>query len=374
MPEERILARAKVERIGEKEKGIYTFSSEVTAKNIKINAADIPDYRSGIEMFLKDVIGAEKVIPSLETIDAVGFKTVLAFGFTGVHELTDEVMRELRARLDIAPLHNKAYYDVITTFQSLCPNARLIGAFETAFHTERPLYAKIYGIPYSWYEKDRIYRYGMHGASHGYIADRVREIAGENKRIINCHLGGSSSVCAIRDGRSIDISSGFSPQTGLPHANRTGDLDIYALVYKLKHGEELNSVLTELTTNGGLLGMSGVSKDMRDIELAASQGNERAQMTIDMLSYQIAKFIGSYYVALEGLDYLVFTGGIGENSAVIRENVCKRLECLGIHMDAQKNLAGPAERCISSVSAGPQVWIIPTDEEVRVARQIMTVC
>lgn len=374
MPEEKILARAKIERISEKNKGIYSFHSDGTGADFKKSDLDIPDYRTGIELFLADVIGEGKVIPSLENISAVGFKTVLAMGFTGVHELTDEVMAELKARLDVAPLHNRAYYDVITTFQGLCPNARLIGAFETAFHRDRPLYAKVYGIPYSWYEKEGIYRYGMHGASHGYISDRVRELTGENQRIINCHLGGSSSICAIRDGKSIDISSGFSPQTGLPHANRTGDLDIYALVYKLKHGGDLDSILEELTTRGGLLGLSGVSKDMRDLEQAAAEGNERAELTIEMLCYHIAKFIGSYYVALGGLDCLVFTGGIGENSSVVRRKVCERLACLGIAIDEKKNLTGPVERCISASEAGPQVWIIPTDEEVRVARQIMTVC
>ena len=171
----------------------------------------------------------------------------------------------------------------------------------------------------------------------------------------------------------MDISSGFSPQTGLPHANRTGDLDVYALIYKLKQGYTIDEIMNDLTTDAGLLGISGVSSDLRDIEIEACSGNERANLAIDVLCYNIAKFIGSYYVALGGCDYLVFTGGIGENSATVRKRVCKWIECLGININTELNEAGKGERKISENNSKTEVWVIPTDEELRVARQMVTV-
>lgn len=370
MPGDILLAQGRAERIGDQGRAEYRYYSASTCEKKERRDIDLPDYRAGINMFLKDLVGEGHVLTNLSQVDAVGFKTVLAFGYNGVFDLTDEVIEELEARMDVAPLHNKVYSQVISVFRLLLTDARFIGVFETAFHSSRPLYSRLYGVPYEWYEKDGIQRYGFHGASHGYIADRMRELCGNNRKIVSCHLGGSSSICAIADGRSMDISSGFSPQTGLPNANRVGDLDVYVLVNRLGMGESLEDILETLNGKSGLYGLSGVSSDLRDIEVAAASGNERAELAIDVLCYGIVKYVGAYYAVLGGLDYLVFTGGIGENSVTVRERVCTRLAHMGIELDVQANRCGSGEREISVKGTAPQVWVIQTDEELRVARQI----
>jgi acetate kinase len=369
-PSERVIVEARIERIGDPGKAGFSYIDHPANWKTTESNIDVPDYKQGIMLFLGYLTGKQGTPCSLEEIDAIGFKTVLAIGYFAVHELTGEVLKEMDSRLDIAPLHNACYLEAIRTFKEILPDKKMVGAFETNFHRTIPVHARIYGAPYNWYAKDGIQRLGIHGASHGYIAGRMREITGKDTKIISCHLGGSSSICAIKDGKSIAVSSGLSPQTGLPHSDRVGDLDVYALIYELSLGKTMEEIRRELFNDSGLYGLSGVSTDMRDIEEAASAGNERARLTIDFLCYEILRYIGSFYIALEGADNLVFTAGIGEKSVIIREQVCKKLEFLGVRIDDEINRTGSGERKISSADSKLTVWVVPTNEEIQVGRQI----
>ena len=368
-PSEKVLCDARIERIGDPGRGIYSFTDMRTGGTVTENGVDVPGYPQGIALFLRDLTGGGGILASAGEIDAVGFKTVAAKGFLGVHELTQEVLEAMEAYLPVAPVHNSCYLEAIRTFQGVLPGKKMVGVFETHFHRSIPLSARIYGAPYEWYEKDGVFRLGYHGASHGYIARKVREIAGYDPRVISMHLGGSASVCAIRDGKSLDASCGFSLQSGLPHSARVGDLDAYAVIYQLKRGKTLDEITEDLDQKGGLAGISGVSKDMRDIQEAAAAGNGRATLAIDFLCHEIKRFIGSYYVFLGGLDYLVFTAGIGEKSPLVRSKVCDGLSHLGVELDEAKN-AAVTEGEISAGGGKVKVMVLPTNEEIGIAREI----
>src|SRR5947209_6951097 len=264
--------------------------------------------------------------------DAIGFKAVHG-GPTicGAVRVTDEVIAIQEQFADVAPAHNPVYVAAMRAFRDKLPGVPQVAAFETAFHQTVPMARKAYAIPFEWTEKLGVRRYGFHGASHRYISVRVAELVGKQKakRIISCHLGGSSSMCAIEDGKSIATSMGLTPQTGLPQNNRVGDFDAFALLRLTKHGYTIDEILKKLGKEGGLLGISGVSNDMRDIEKAAAEGNERAQLAIDALVESVRHYLGAYLVAMGGLDVLVFTGGIGENGAAIRAAVCRNLGFAG---------------------------------------------
>jgi acetate kinase len=258
-------------------------------------------------------------------------------------------------------------------FRELLPEIPLIGLFEPAFHLTMPEYARVYAVPKSWREKHGIQRYGFHGASHRYVIERVEQImpvGRDTMRIISCHLGGSSSLCASKDSHSQDCSLGFTPQTGICHGSRIGELDPYAVFYVMQQeGYSFDEVNRILTKESGLLGLSGVSEDMRDIEAAMLQGNADAKLAFDAFVYQIKKYIGAYYAILGGLDVLAFAGGIGERSWRVREAVCTGLEHLGIGINAGKNRECTAtEGTISSADATVSVWVVPTNEELIVAR------
>jgi len=313
------------------------------------------------------------VLSDLSLLDAVAFKAVHG----GIHRKSvivgPEVLAEMERLAPAAPAHNPPYIRAMRLFQKIIPQVPLVAVWETTFHSSMPDYARVYAVPYAWKEEYGIEHYGFHGASHRYIARRIVQLApGPSPlRVISCHLGGSSSVCAIRDGRSIDTSMGFSPQSGLPQTKRTGDLDPFVLLWLLEQGkytpQELNTVLN---TQSGLAGISGTSGDMRDLLAAESSGNDRARLAIDTFCYSLVKTIGAYYVALGGLDRLVFTGGIGEKGASIRSRVLNSLTCLGIEMDEERNAAAiQQEACISSQESSVQVWVVPTDEGQVVAEE-----
>ena len=369
MPSETVLAYAKVDRIGSDKGSQLIYRNASHNRDEELNIGEVPDHLTAIKIMLPYIIGKDLPVTRLEALDAVGFKTVLALGHTGVCKLTDDVLSDLKDAETAAPLHNKVYLEAITAFKKLCPEVLLMGAFETYFHSQRPLYSRIYGIPYSWFSRG-IQKYGFHGASHEYVSGRMKELNTNNLRIISCHLGGSSSICAIFNGKCIDISSGFSPQTGLPHANRTGDLDAYAIIYLLDSGFNLNDIKSGLNGGGGLLGISGISGDMRDLEFAAANGSERACLAIDTLTYDVVKHIGAYTVLLGGLDALIFTGGIGENSAFIRNKVCSKLSYLGIHLNCAANSNTGIDSLISDRHSRSEVWVIHTNEELNVARRV----
>ena len=369
MPEETALCEAKIERVGSRDKAIFAYGSIVTGKHYRLEGQCIPDYTTGIRMFLEALVSGEYgVIKSVGEIDRIGFKTVLSKGFYGVHELTDAVMDGMRDYLFVAPVHNAAYLEAIGQFNNLLPDVPKIGVFETAFHTTIPIERRIYGVPYEWYEKYGLMRMGYHGASHGYIAQESCAY-GKAGRVISCHLGGSCSVCAIQDGRSVDTSFGFSLQSGLIHANRTGDADPYMIPFLQSEGLSAEEIEDGLSKHGGLLGISGVSNDMRDLQSAAESGNERARLAVDAFVSGIIKQIGAFYAELGGLDQLVFTGGIGEHSAFVRNAVCSQLRHLGIELDEEKNSASESVGVVSAAGSAVLVTVVPANEELGVARE-----
>lgn len=303
--------------------------------------------------------------------DAIGFKAVHGGPISGAVRVTDEVIAIQEQFADVAPAHNPPYIAAMKAFRQKLPAVPQVAAFETAFHQTIPLARQVYAIPHEWTEELGIRRYGFHGASHRYIATRVAELLGPEKsrRIISCHLGGSCSICAIENGKSVANSFGMTAQSGVPHNNRVGDFDTFALLKLLKQRLTLEEIFQRLGKGGGMLGLSGVSPDMRDIEKAAEKGDARAKLAIDAFVESIRHFVGSYLVVLGGCDVLVFTGGIGENGVAIRQAVCRNLDFAGIRLDSQRNQMRGSEIKISADSSPCQIWIVPTNEELIVARQ-----
>ena len=302
--------------------------------------------------------------------DAIGFKAVHGGPISGAVRVNDDVIKVMQEFSDVAPAHNPPYIAAMKAFAQKLPDVPQVAAFETAFHQTIPMSRQIYAIPHEWTEKLGIRRYGFHGASHRYIAMRVNELLGKDaRRIISCHLGGSCSICAIENGKSVANSFGMTAQSGVPHCNRVGDFDAFAIQKLLKHGLSIEEVFRKMCKEGGMLGMSGVSPDMRDIEGAAAHGDARAKLAIEAFVESIRHYIGAYLVALGGCDVLVFTGGMGENAASLRASICKDLEWAGIVLDQQKNQVRGKEEKISKVESGVEIWIIPTNEELIVAEQ-----
>ena len=370
MPAAEVLAEGKTERVGRSD-AIFSYRNRRNGFAEKLEGISVPGYAEGIRLFLRYLLGeGSGALKSMDELEAVGFKTVLAKGYYGVHELTEEVLAAMEAYVPVAPAHNPPYIEAIRVFRSLLPDKRMVGCFETAFHTSIPLARRLYALPYEWYERYGICRLGYHGASHGYIARQIRARAGERFRLISCHMGGSGSICAIEDGKSVDTSFGFSLQTGIPHANRAGDLDAYVIPFLLSQGLSMDEILEGIGKKGGLLGISGLSNDLRDIEAAAREGNARAALAIDAFCEAVIRYIGAFTAELGGMDYLVFTGGIGENSVLVREKVCSRLACLGVQFDAAANRGLQGEGTISAPGSPVTVLVLPTNEELGIAQTI----
>ena len=369
MPEKKVYATAKVERVGSETEAIYSFCNTATGEKIEKNRLCVPKYKDGIALFLDDLLNPRQgILKAISEIEAVGFKTVLAKGHHGVFELDDAVLGAMRDYLFIAPAHNQPYLDAIGEFKAMLPGALLVGSFETAFHKTIPPERKLYALPYDWYEKYGIQRFGFHGHSHEYTARHLPELTGKDKfRAISCHLGGSSSLCAIEDGKSVDCSFGFTPQTGLPHAARCGDIDAYIVPFLMNEGMSLDEITTAFSKNSGLYGISGVDSDLRFIEEAANAGNARAKLAIDLFVASIVRYVGSFYAELGGLDYLTFAGGIGENSITVRRRVCDALGVFGVHIDPEKNSAVHGECELSAPDSKVKIYTIATDEEQMVA-------
>ncbi len=369
MPEETVLAVCSIERVGSRDDGIFHYENRVSGEKLHTNQCAIPDIRSGLLLFLEaltdDTVGAVKEIKEIER---VGFKAPCSKGFSGVFELTDEVLAGMEAWIPIAPLHNPAYITSIRQMREVLPDVPFIASFETGFHRTIPLERRIYGVPYEWYEKYQVARLGYHGASHSYIASVLTERFGPAYKAVSCHLGGSSSVCGIKDGQSVDTSFGMTLQTGLIHAARTGDLDCDLTDYLKSVGLSEEEIHEGIVGNGGLLGISGVSSDLRYVEEAADGGNERAQLAIDAFVAGIVHYIGAFATDLGGLDALVFTAGIGEHSARIRQEVCRRLSLFGVRLDEKANAGVPEDGVISAPESKVNVLVIPTDEEKGIAR------
>ncbi|MCR4415454.1 MAG: acetate/propionate family kinase, partial [Thermoguttaceae bacterium] len=298
------------------------------------------------------------------------FKAVLGGRVDGVRRVTPEVLAAMEEAAAIAPAHNPPYIKAMRELQERFPTIPLVAAFETDFHRTIPEGNRYYAVPYEWAERGLVRRWGYHGASHRYIATRTAELLGRRDlRIISCHLGGSSSLCAIRDGKSVANSFGMSAQTGLPHNNRVGDFDPFALPVVMKlTGKSLDEVLGMLASKSGLLGLSGTSGDVRDLYAAADRGDARAKLALDVFASSVRHYLGAYLVELGGADVIVFTGGIGENQPQFRAAVLENLEELGIVLDADANRQARGEARVDAPASRVQIWVVPTNEELIVAR------
>lgn len=369
MPDCVVLAQGWTERVGSDHDAIFGYRNNLTGNGFSEDKQDIPDYQTGIDRFLDCLTAGENaVLSDVREIKRVGFKATLSKGHFGVHEIDGDVLEGMQEWIALAPLHNAAYLKAIEVMRRALPEARFVGAFETAFHHDIPLERKVFGVPYEWYEKYGVQRLGYHSASHGYIADVLNAEKSEYAAI-SCHLGGSCSVCAILDGKSVDTSFGMSLESGLIHANRVGDIDSGMICFLRQQGLSEEEILEGYQKKGGLLGISGVSNDMRYIIEAADAGNQRAKLAMDVFVTGIVHYIGAFYLDLGRLDDLVFTAGIGEHSARIRQMVCEKLAPLGVKLDGAKNEACSGEGVISSEDSSVCVRVIPTDEELGIARR-----
>jgi len=366
---ERELARGGVERIGAAESRVYA-----TAGSTKLEAVKpVPDHAVALAAALEQLTAEGGPLKSVEEVAAVGFKAVHGGRVSGVVRVGPDVLAAMEEMAAVAPAHNPPYVKAMRLLGERLPKVPLVAAFETGFHATIPDRNALYAVPTEWVEKHLVRRWGFHGASHRFVATRVAELVAAKQplRAISCHLGGSSSVCWIRDGKSVGTSMGMSPQSGLPQNNRAGDFDPFALLHVAKQtGRGFEDLLAELSGKAGLAGMSGTSGDMRDLEEAAAAGSRRAQTAIDVYVASIRHWLGAGIVELGGLDCIAFAGGIGENSPLTRAAVLAGLADLGIAIDPQANEAKAAgEREIGAKAARVKVWVIPTNEELIVARQ-----
>ncbi len=363
MPEEVVLARGSMDRIGGPG-SIHTCQIGEAAE-VVAQAVELPDHARAIDEAL-----ARLAEGGVEALDAVGFKAVHARAVSGVVELDEDVVGRMEDFYPLAPAHNPAYVAAIRQFARAAPKARRVGCFETAFHGAMPQRRKMYAVPYAWYEQYGIQRYGFHGASHRYAAEKVAERVGRaDLKHVNMHLGGSSSLCAIKDGVSQGASHGLSPQGGLPQNNRIGDLDPYALDLVMRNeGRPWDEVLAQCANEGGLVGLCGHS-DMRDIEAGAESGDGRCTLAIAVLATAARDWLGAFVVEMGGLDAISFTGGMGEHSAVVRGEILRDLGFLGVVMDAAENEAVQGEGSLHAASSRVPIYVLRTDEELVVARQ-----
>ena len=370
MPEQRVLAQAKTDRVGSRNASIFSYKNNENGTSVTETGADIPSYKEGIAKFIAALTDSRTgAVSAICDVDAIGFKPVIGKGYSGVHDMDENCIQGMEDYFHVAPVHNSAYLEAVRAFKALLPDMPMVGVFEPHFHRTIPEKAGVYGIPYEWTQKYGLRKYGYHGASHRYVSETAPSL-GKAERIISCHLGGSGSICAILNGQSMDNSFGFSLQSGILHANRVGDLDPFILMYLLKAGMPMDELYDGLVYKGGMLGISGVSNDLRDIQDAAAEGNARAQLAIDTFCHGIRSYIGSYFAELGGLDMLVFTGGIGEFSATVRREVCRNLSHMGIVLDdaANEKCAG-TQQLISTDDSAAAIAVIPANEELILAKE-----
>jgi acetate kinase len=368
MSDESQLARGGAERIGAEESRcviqIGSFRDEVTEH--------LPDHAAAVRLCLGQLTDRQHgCLKEAKEVSAIGFKAVHGGRVSGVQRVTPQLLAAMEQMSQVAPAHNPPYIGAMRLLAEKLPDIPLVAAFETNFHATVAPRLCAYAIPHQWAEELPIRKWGFHGASHRYIAQRTAQLLDQpNQRIISCHLGGSSSLCAIRDGQSVATSMGMSPQSGIPQNNRVGDLDPFTLPLIMQHtGKSLEEVLQVLAQEAGLLGISGRSGDIRDLEQAAAEGDHRSRLALDVYTAEVRRFLGGLLVELGGVDVLVFTGGIGENGVGIRAAVCQDLNQLGISLDAQANQSAQGECEIGARDSQTRVWVVPTNEELIVARQ-----
>ncbi len=376
MDHKAVIAQGGIEKIGLKDSFL-----KLTLPNgeKKILEKDIPEHTAGVEFILQTLTGAEYgVVKSMDEIDAVGHRMVHGGEkFSQSVLLTPEVLAAFEACNDLAPLHNPANLKGVHAISAILPNVPQVGVFDTAFHQTMPDYAYMYAVPYELYQKYGVRRYGFHGTSHRYVSKRVCEFLGvkpEGQRIITCHIGNGGSITAIKDGKSVDTSMGLTPLEGLMMGTRSGDIDGGAVTYIMeKEHLDAAGMSNLLNKKSGVLGIFGESSDMRDLEAAAAAGNPKALLAERMYFYRMKKYIGSYAAALGGVDIIVFTGGVGENQASARWAACEGLEFMGIKLDAERNKVRGEEAIISTDDSQVKVVVIPTDEELMIASDTMSI-
>lgn len=370
MDNEEVMAKGVVEKIGLSD-SLLSHKWNGQKKEIQ---QSIPDHQVAVKLVLDILTDAEcGVIKSMDEIDAVGHRVVHGGEeFACSTLITDEVMKALEKCSDMAPLHNPPNIIGINACKAIMPNVPQVGVFDTAFHQTMPAKAFMYGLPYELYKEDGIRRYGFHGTSHRYVAGQVAKVMGvpvEKLRIINCHLGNGSSLAAIKYGKCVDTTMGFTPLAGVLMGTRCGDIDPAIVLNVMeKHNLSTKEMDTLMNKKSGVLGVSGVSSDFRDLGDAAAKGNERAQLALDMFHYQVRKLIGALAVAMEGVDVITFTAGVGENGIEDRAAICQGLEFLGAKLDPERNNVRGKDTLISTDDSTVKMYVIPTNEEIMIAR------
>ncbi len=375
MDDESVLAQGGVERIGIEGAFLKLTLPNGEKKQIM---HDMPDHKEGVNFVFQTLLDPELgAISSLDEIDAVGHRIVQGGDLFEKSCLVDQKVEEgIESLCDLAPVHNAGHLKGIRAVDHLMPNVPQVTVFDNAFHSTMPAYAYLYAVPYEIYEKFHVRRYGFHGTSHRYVSHRVAEIMGRDIRdlkIITCHIGNGASVAAIKDGKVMDTSMGLTPLAGVMMGSRSGDIDASAVTYIMdKLGKTPQQMADYLNKESGVLGISGISSDMRDVEAAAKEGNERAKLALQMYAYRIKKYIGAYAAAMGGVDVIVWTAGVGENQTGTRAEACEGLEFLGIEIDREKNAAVRSrEELISTPESKVKVYVVPTDEEIVIARDTM---
>ncbi|MEH6949365.1 acetate kinase [Bacillus sp. JJ634] len=368
MPSETVITKGYVERIGLKDS---VFNLTVRGQKV-METLHIPNHEVAVELLLEKLI-QHQVISSFEEINGVGHRVVHGGEvFSDSVLITEEVIEELERLSELAPLHNPANITGIIAFQRILGDTPAVAVFDTAFHQTMPSSAYMYSLPYEYYENYGIRKYGFHGTSHKYVSQRAAEMMGrpiEEVRLISCHLGNGASITAIKGGKSIDTSMGFTPLAGVTMGTRSGDIDPALIPYIMeKSGKTADEVLDVLNKQSGVLALSGFSSDLRDIQDAANEGDERAELALEVFADRIHKYIGSYAARMGGVDGIIFTAGIGENSHTIRARILEGLEFMGVYWDEELNLIHGEEAFINSSFSPVKIMIIPTNEEVMIAR------
>lgn len=371
MADESVLAQGGVERIGLDEAFIKVSLDNGEKRKIM---ADLPTHKEGVALVFKVLLDPEiGAIKSLEEIDAVGHRIVQGGDlFEKSCIVTPEVEKGIESLIDLAPVHNAGHLRGLRAVDALMPDVPQVTVFDNAFHATMPDYAYLYAVPYEFYEKYHVRRYGFHGTSHRYVSQRVCDFLGvdiKSQKIITCHIGNGASVAAVKYGKVIDTSMGLTPLAGLMMGSRCGDIDPSAVTYLMeKLGKAPQEMADFLNKESGVLGITGISSDMREIENADREGNPRAHLALQMYNYRIKKYIGAYAAAMNGVDIIVFTAGVGENQEGVRWDSCSGLDYLGVKMDRERNHVRGKEQILSTDDSQVKVVMIPTDEEIVIAR------
>ncbi|KOP84070.1 acetate kinase [Cytobacillus solani] len=371
MPSEEVITKGLIERIGLNDS---IFNIVANGEKIK-ETLDIPNHEVAVKLLLEKLTGLG-IIQSLDEIEGIGHRVVHGGEeFTDSVLITDDVLAKIEALSELAPLHNPANITGIKAFQQVLPNVPAVAVFDTAFHQTMPASSFLYSLPYEYYKKYGIRKYGFHGTSHKYVSQRAAEMLGrplDQLRLISCHLGNGASIAAIEGGKSIDTSMGFTPLAGVTMGTRSGNIDPALIPFIMeKTNQTADEVLDVLNKKSGMLAVSGFSSDLRDIEVQASEGNERAKLALEVFAGRIHKYIGSYAAKMYGVDAIIFTAGIGENSDVIRARVLQGLEFMGVYFDPSLNKVRGEEAFVNYPHSPVKVMIIPTDEEVMIARDVV---